>query len=117
MKYIIDKTKRPVYLQLYKQIRDDIIEGVYPFGGRLPSQRILAEETGVSVVTAEHAYQLLCDEGYASSLRRSGYFVAFRKSDGFVRSDEVPFVRSSLLHVSDSAAPLSSPPARSEERR
>lgn len=111
MKYIIDKTKRPVYLQLYKQIRDDIIEGVYPFGGRLPSQRILAEETGVSVVTAEHAYQLLCDEGYASSLRRSGYFVAFRKSDGFVRSDEVPSVRSSHLHISDSAAPLSVPPA------
>lgn len=111
MKYIIDKTKRPIYLQLYKQIRDDIIKGVYPFGGRLPSERILAEETGVSVITAEHAYQLLCDEGYAVSRRRSGYFAVFKKTDGFVRSDEVPSVRSSLLHVSDSAAPLSVPPA------
>ena len=111
MKYIIDKTKRPIYLQLYKQIRDDIIKGVYPFGGRLPSERILAEETGVSVITAEHAYQLLCDEGYAVSRRRSGYFAVFKKTDGFVRSDEVPSVRSSLLYVSDSAAPLSVPPA------
>lgn len=111
MKYIIDKTKRPIYLQLYKQIRDDIIKGVYPFGGRLPSERILAEETGVSVITAEHAYQLLCDEGYAVSRRRSGYFAVFKKTDGFVRSDEVPPVRSSLLYVSDSAAPLSVPPA------
>lgn len=111
MKCIIDKTKRPIYLQLYKQIRDDIIKGVYPFGGRLPSERILAEETGVSVITAEHAYQLLCDEGYAVSRRRSGYFAVFKKTDGFVRSDEVPSVRSSLLHVSDSAASLSVPPA------
>lgn len=111
MKYIIDKTKRPIYLQLYKQIRDDIIKGVYPFGGRLPSERILAEETGVSVITAEHAYQLLCDEGYAVSRRRSGYFAVFKKTDGFVRSDEVPSVRSSLLYVSDSAASLSVPPA------
>ena len=111
MKYIIDKTKRPIYLQLYKQIRDDIIKGVYPFGGRLPSERILAEETGVSVITAEHAYQLLCDEGYAVSRRRSGYFAVFKKTDGFVRSNDEPPTRSSLLYVSDSAVPLSVPPA------
>lgn len=111
MKYIIDKTKRPIYLQLYKQIRDDIIKGVYPFGGRLPSERILAEEMGVSVITAEHAYQLLCDEGYAVSRRRSGYFAVFKKTDGFVRSNDDPPARSSLLYVSDSAAPLSVPPA------
>ncbi len=95
MKYIIDKTKRPIYLQLYKQIRDDIIKGFYPFGGRLPSERILAEETGVSVITAERAYQLLCDEGYAVSRRRSGYFAIFKKSDGFVRSNDVPIDRTS----------------------
>lgn len=107
MKYIIDKTKRPVYLQLYKQIRDDIIEGVFPFGERLPSQRILAEETGVSVVTAEHAYQLLCDEGYTVSRRRSGYFVAFKKSDGFVRPIENSTGRPSPSHISDFPAFLS----------
>ena len=30
MKYRIEKEKRPAYLQLYSQIREDIIKGSYP---------------------------------------------------------------------------------------
>ena len=67
MKYIVDKKTRPVYLQLYKQIRDDIVAGNYSYKTKLPSKRNLAEETGVSVITVEHAYALLCDEGYVPS--------------------------------------------------
>lgn len=88
MKYIINKECRPVYLQIYKQIRDDIIAGIYPFDTKLPSKRSLAEETGVSTITVEHAYALLCDEGYVEARERSGYIVVFRKSDGFVASIE-----------------------------
>ena len=86
MKYIIDKEKRPVYLQLYQQIREDIIAENYPYNTKLPSKRCLAEETGVSTVTVEHAYQLLCDEGYIEARERSGFVVIFRKSDGFAAS-------------------------------
>ena len=88
MKYIIDKENRPVYLQLYKQIRDDIISENYPYNTKLPSKRNLAEETGVSTITVEHAYALLCDEGYVESRERSGFIVIFRKSDGFAVSSE-----------------------------
>ena len=88
MKYKIDKEKRPVYLQLYKQIRDDIISENYPYNTKLPSKRNLAEETGVSTITVEHAYALLCDEGYVESRERSGFIVIFRKSDGFAVSSE-----------------------------
>ncbi len=83
MKYIIDKTNRPVYLQLYKQIRDDIISENYPYNTKLPSKRGLAEETGVSTITVEHAYDLLRDEGYIEARERSGYIVIFSKNDGF----------------------------------
>lgn len=83
MKYMIDKTNRPVYLQLYQQIREDIIKENYPCNTKLPSKRNLAEEVGVSTVTVEHAYELLCDEGYVEARERSGYVVIFRKSDGF----------------------------------
>lgn len=77
------KEHAPAYLQLYMQMRSNIIEGVYPFGSKLPSKRILAAEAGVSTVTVEHAYALLCDEGYIESRQRSGYFVCFRTDDGF----------------------------------
>ena len=83
MKYIIDKNKRPLYLQLYAQIRDDIVNGLYPCTSKLPSKRSLAEETGVSTITVEHAYALLCDEGYTESRERSGFVVIFRQNDGF----------------------------------
>ena len=88
MRYIIDKENRPVYLQLYKQIRDDIIAQNYKYNTKLPSKRSLAEETGVSTVTVEHAYALLCDEGYVESRERSGFVVIFRKTDGFATSSE-----------------------------
>ena len=83
MKYKVDKNIRPVYLQIYKQIKEDIINGNYPYNTKLPSKRILADETETSTVTVEHAYELLCDEGYVESRERSGFFVIFRNSDGF----------------------------------
>jgi GntR family transcriptional regulator/MocR family aminotransferase len=86
MKYVIDKEKRPVYLQLYSLIRDDIVNEIYPYNGKLPSIRSLAEETDVSTVTVEHAYALLCDEGYIEPRERSGFVVCFRKKDGFAAS-------------------------------
>lgn len=88
MKYKIDKEQRPVYLQIYKQIKADIIGGIYAYGSKLPSKRLLSEETETSTVTVEHAYLLLCDEGYVEARERSGYFVIFRKSDGFAASAE-----------------------------
>lgn len=89
MKYILDSKSRPVYLQIYKLIREDIIRGVYSYHTKLPSKRLLSEELNVSTVTVEHAYALLCDEGYAEARQRSGFFVIFRKSDGFASSAEV----------------------------
>ena len=88
MKYVIDQNNRPVYLQIYKQIRQDIIDGLYPFGAKLPSIRLLCDELSVSTVTVDHAYALLCDEGYVESRERSGFIVIFQKSDGFAAPAE-----------------------------
>ena len=83
MKYVIDKEKRPVYLQIYNQIREDIVNDILRFDSKLPSIRALAEELEISTVTVEHAYALLSDEGYVESRERSGYVISFRKADGF----------------------------------
>lgn len=84
MKYIINSNHHiPAYIQLYQQLREDIVGGTYIYGSKLPSKRLIAEETGISVITVEHAYALLCDEGYTESKERSGYFVIFRVEDGF----------------------------------
>ena len=81
MKYKVDKAIRPAYLQIYNQIKADIISGVLV--SKLPSKRLLADELGVSTITVEHAYALLSDEGYIEPRERSGYFVIFKQGDGF----------------------------------
>lgn len=82
MKYIIDKqNSQSAYIQLYQQLRDDIVKGAFPFGSKLPSKRLLAEESDTSVITVEHAYSILCEEGYTEARQRSGYFVIYRQSD------------------------------------
>ncbi len=84
MKYSIQKElDAPAYLQLYKQVREDIVEGLYPYHTKLPSKRLISAETGISTVTVEHAYALLCEEGYVEPRERSGYFVCFRTEDVF----------------------------------
>ena len=65
------------YTQLYRQLRAAIVSGALPAGGRLPSKRSLAEETGLSLITVEHALALLCDEGYAEMHPRSGCYAVF----------------------------------------
>ena len=35
MKYKVDKNQHPVYLQIYNQIKEDIISGIIPYGSRM----------------------------------------------------------------------------------
>jgi GntR family transcriptional regulator/MocR family aminotransferase len=98
MNYSIDRNSRTsAYIQLYKKVRSDIIDGVYPFGVKLPSKRLVAEETGVSTITVEHAYALLCDEGYVEARQRSGYFVIFNPADAFAGSGDIDAAKEKRL--------------------
>ena len=88
MNYVIDKDgETPAYMQLYAQLRADILAGALPFGAKLPSKRTLAEELGLSLITVEHALALLADEGYVETRQRSGIFVAF---GGLRHTEEAP---------------------------
>ena len=98
MKYIIDKNQRPVYIQIYKQMRRDIIDGIYSYKTKLPSVRTLCDELGVSTVTVEHAYALLCEEGYVESRERSGFAVIFKKDDSFAAASETEVKKMPIEH-------------------
>ncbi len=81
MKYNVEKSGKPAYLQIYNQIKQDIITNAYAFRSKLPSKRVLSEEFGVSIITIEHAYDLLVQEGYVEPKAKSGYYVIYRKDD------------------------------------
>ena len=69
------------YISIYEKLKKDITDGVYKTGSKLPSKRILADEWGVSIITVEHAYELLSEEGYIESIEKSGYYVIFETGD------------------------------------
>lgn len=94
------KREQPNYIRLYETLREEITRGVWPHGARMPSRRVLAKERGLSAVTVEHSYDLLCQEGYIEAQARSGFYVIFRPGDGFARvpvHSEMPAKSVSLL--------------------
>jgi len=63
------------YLEIYKSIKNKILNGEYLAGEKLPSKRVTADKNGCSVITVETAYGMLADEGYITPRERSGYYV------------------------------------------
>ncbi|MBQ2228190.1 MAG: GntR family transcriptional regulator, partial [Firmicutes bacterium] len=61
-----EEQKEKQYLKIYESLRKDIEEGLYAPGMKLASKRTMARDLGVSVITVEHALQLLEDEGYVT---------------------------------------------------
>lgn len=66
----------PLYIQLYRKIKEEITLGNLNAGDRLPSLRAMAKNLGVSVTTSEQAYNQLLVEGYIVSRPQSGFYVA-----------------------------------------
>ena len=67
------------YLKLYSQLKRQIQSGAYPYASRFPSKRTIAEETGLSLTTVQHAFEILCDEGWLTARERSGFFVDYQE--------------------------------------
>lgn len=89
-------------LPLYRQLRDQIVigiaEGTLLPGEHLPTIRALAEESGINMMTVSKAYQLLKQEGYITTDRRSGAVVARRAETRVLSEDTVAALR---LHLSE----------------
>ena len=62
-------------VQTYRQLADALRRGAFGPGLRLPAERSLAVEYGVSRVTLRNALQRLADEGLLESVVGSGWFV------------------------------------------
>ena len=69
-------SETPIYRQIHDQIVLGIAGGNLHAGERLPTIRALANETGINMMTASKAYQLLKQEGHITTDRRGGTIVA-----------------------------------------
>lgn len=83
-KFIINLDKentKPLYVQIFQQIKDYILEGLLEDKEKLPSIRRLAEELQVNNVTVVQGYKLLEQEGYIITNRGRGTFVSSKRKN------------------------------------
>ena len=74
---------RPIYQQIYNQVKNAILSGELREGDMLPSIRALAKDLRISVITTKRAYEELEQGGYIYTAAGKGCFVS-QKSSGMV---------------------------------
>ena len=67
---------KPIYEQLYTQLKGAILRGECREGEALPSIRALAKELRISVITTTRAFADLERYGFIYSVQGKGSFVA-----------------------------------------
>ncbi|NLJ30398.1 MAG: GntR family transcriptional regulator [Clostridiales bacterium] len=66
---------QPLYLMLYHSLHDRITGGEYSKGEKLPTEKELAEQFGVSNITSKKALELLAKDGFIQRIPGKGSFV------------------------------------------
>jgi len=95
---ISNSSPDPIYQQIVRQIKGQIISGELPEGSPLPSIRKLAHELQISVITTKRAYEELDREGLIDTVGGKGTFVAFQNQE-FLREKRVKLVEEKLAEA------------------
>lgn len=90
----------PLYEQIEKQIKEQIIGGRLHQGEALPSIRVLAKELEISVITIKKAYENLELEGYINTRAGKGSYVS-NTSTEFIRDKMFLNFRKKFVEIID----------------
>jgi GntR family transcriptional regulator len=92
---ISNSSPDPIYEQISRQIKAQIISGELAEGEPLPSIRKLAQDLQISVITTKRAYDELEREGLLDTVGGKGTFVAAQQPD-FLREKRMKAVEERL---------------------
>ena len=70
------KNNKPIFQQIAEHICDEILQGRYPEGDRLPSVREYAAELEVNVNTVARSFEWLQNQNVVATRRGLGNFVS-----------------------------------------
>lgn len=94
---------RPIFLTLADQIADDILAGVYPPGGQVPSTNELSTFYKINPATAGKALNRLVDQQVLEKRRGLGMFVTGNGVELLRRQRRARFTESYLAPLLDEA--------------
>ena len=89
----------PLYAQLYRALRSQILEGQLPPGARVPATRALATELRLSRNVVMLAYEQLLAEGYLVARIGAGTFVASDLPQKFTTSPKTTGVTQAVRQM------------------
>ena len=78
---VSNASDKPIYEQIYTQIKGAILRGECREGEALPSIRALAKELRISVITTKRAFDDLERDGFIYSVQGKGSFVAAKNRE------------------------------------
>ena len=102
---IVNSSPDPIYEQITRQIKTQIISGDLEEGAALPSIRKLAQELNISVITTKRAYEDLEREGFIDTVVGKGSFVAAQNQE-FLREKRMKIVEDKLSEAISEAKML-----------
>lgn len=95
---ISNSDKRPIYEQIYQQIKDLIVSDQLEASSQLPSIRSLAKDLRISVITTKRAYDELEAEGLVETVPGKGTFVA-HKNQELIREEIIKKIEGSFTEA------------------
>lgn len=95
--------EQPIYEQICRQIKDQILSGALAPGEMLPSIRALAKDLRISVITTKRAYDELESQGFLCTMAGKGSFVAQRNLE-LEREARLREIESHLRQAAELAA-------------
>jgi len=99
---ISNSSPDPIYEQISKQIKGQILSGDLSDGDSLPSIRKLAQDLQISVITTKRAYDELEREGFLNTVGGKGTFVASQNQE-LLREKKMKIVEETLVKAVDEA--------------
>lgn len=96
--FINNRNGTPIYDQIYRQIKDNIINGILKDDEPLPSIRNLAKDLHISVVTTKRAYDELEREGFIYTVAGKGCFVASKNIE-LIREENLRQIEEHMLAI------------------
>ena len=102
---ISNSSEDPIYEQIVKQIKNQIISGELAEEENLPSIRKLASELSISVITTKRAYEELEKEGFIDIVGGKGSFVAGQNKE-FLKEKKMKAVEEKLSEAVNEARML-----------
>ena len=97
--------KDPIYLQIVKQIKKEIMNKNLQQGDLLPSIRALATDLKVSVITTKRAYMELEKDGFIQTVTGKGTYVT-NKTVNAIEDEYYRLLENSIKNVYDYAEAL-----------